>query len=221
MREIGDSETLYCIEVPYARKMLSQNSWDQIYHEHLSYMTLQAAAAMLSGSGLHLHSVKQYPIHCGTIVMMIRHDQSQSPPEPTVQTLLDEEVITAEHWRTLGKVAANQKQKLRSIIQDYRRQGKTVVGFGASAKSTVWVNACGLNRDHIQFICDNTPQKQYKFSPGSEIPIIDEGALMRELPDYAVCWAWNFMPEILKRQKPYLNHGGKFIVPVPEIRVVP
>lgn len=217
--EVGHSETLYVIEVPYAPDTIKMNSWDQIYHEHLSYFTLQAMQALLASTGLHVHRVIKYPIHGGAIAVMLRRDESEMPPSPLTQLRVDG--ITEYHWHSFALHAKDQQDSLRQLLQGYADDGKIVCGFGASAKSTVWINACKLNRKHIRFICDNTPQKQWKFSPGSEIPIVDEGALLRDLPDYAVCFAWNFMPEILEKQQRYISKGGKFIVPVPEIHIVP
>jgi hypothetical protein len=95
-----------------------------------------------------------------------------------------------------------------------------VAALGASAKSTVWINACGFTRKDIQFIADNTPQKQLTFSPGTEIPVVDEGAILRELPDYVVMFAWNFREEVLEKFERARSKGVKFIIPVPKIEVV-
>lgn len=217
--KVGHPQTLYVIEVPYAPDTIKIGSWDQIYHEHLSYFTLKAMNALLKDSGLHVHRVIKYPVHGGAIAVMLRRDESRVPVSGLTQIRSDD--VTEADWRTFAKVAAAQQASLRDLIEGLLAKGKTVVGFGASAKSTVWINACKLTRKHLRFICDSTPQKQWKLSPGSDIPIVDEGALLRELPDYAVCFAWNFMPDILKSQELYISKGGKFIVPVPEISIVP
>jgi hypothetical protein len=95
-----------------------------------------------------------------------------------------------------------------------------VAGLGASAKSTVWINACRFTRKEIAFIADTTPQKQYAFSPGTDIPVVDPGAILRELPDYVVVWAWNFIEEILANNKLARSQGVKFIVPIPKIEIL-
>ena len=218
---LGDKETIYCIEAPCAQDMIAMNSWDQIYHEHLSYLTIRAMNSAVDDTGLHIHSVQKYPIHGGAIVITLRRDESSVQPDVEAWGDLGAENVTVDTWLELAKRAKEHQTNLRGTIERLLAQGKTVVGFGASAKSTVWINACGLTRKHLRFICDSTPQKQWKFSPGSDIPIVDEGALMRELPDYAVCFAWNFLPEIIDRFQPWIKKGGKFIVPVPEIRFAP
>lgn len=218
---VGDRETIFCIEVPYAKDMLAINSWDQIYHEHLSYLTLKSVDALLENSDFHIHRIIRYPIHGGAIVLMLRRDASKESPDPESMRMVREESFSADEWKNLSQTATVQQKQLKSTIEELLSRGSTVAGFGASAKSTVWINACGLTRKHIRFICDSTPQKQFRFSPGSEIPIADEGALLRERPDYAVCFAWNFLPEIIEKQSLYLNQGGRFIVPVPDIRIAP
>jgi len=219
LKLVGRKDTLFCIEVPYAPDMLKMNSFDQIYHEHLSYLTVRSVNSLLDGSGLHIHNVRKYPIHGGAIVIFLRWDESDISPVLKTWSELISENVTAEDWKAFAARAKEQQQKLKATIEVLLAQGKTVVGFGASAKSTVWINACGLTRKHLRFICDSTPQKQYKLTPGTDIPIVDEGALLRELPDYAVCFAWNFLPEIQESQKVYIEKGGKFIVPVPEVKI--
>lgn len=221
LKSVGGKETIYVIEAPYTPDTIAMNSWDQIYHEHLNYLTIKSMRALLSGTGLHIHKVNRYSIHGGTVAIVLRRDESSVAPDVRDWVKTAEENFGEETWRSLAKRASTQQVRLRDCIEGIVDQGKTVAGFGASAKSTVWINAAGLTRRHIRFICDSTPQKQYKFSPGSEIPIVDEGALIRDLPDFAVCFAWNFMPEVLKNQSLYIKNGGRFIVPVPEISIVP
>jgi len=123
-------------------------------------------------------------------------------------------------WAEFASKAETNINDLRGEICRLVNDGKTVCGFGASAKSTVWVNACGFNHSHLKFICDSTPQKQWCCSPGTDIPIVDEGALLRDMPDYAVMFCWNFERECLERQQQWISKGGQFIIPVPSIRIV-
>lgn len=101
-----------------------------------------------------------------------------------------------------------------------KANGKRIAGYGASAKSTVMLNACKLDASHIDFICDATPFKQWKKSPGTGIPIVDEGALLREMPDYAIMHCWNYRSECTAKNQLYLDKGGKFVIPIPEVEVV-
>lgn len=213
--EMCGPQTVVAIEIPNAVDMLNGLQFDTIYHEHLSYMSVRAMEALVKNTGLHLAGVHQYTLHGGTFVLVLRTDQVAECIDTSTwasPSLLD--------WSRF-KDGANQKIKqMTDTVRVFRGIGKRVVGFGASAKSTVWLNACGFKKQDIQFITDNTPFKQGKFSPGTDVPIVDEGAILRDLPDYAIMFAWNYRNEILQTQAQYIQAGGKFIVPMPRIEII-
>jgi SAM-dependent methyltransferase len=215
---VSHKETLVCIETPYAGDTLERCEWDQCYLEHLSYLTLKSIRFLIKDTNFYLHRVIRYDIHGGTVLLMLRHKDSMA--KVAMDCFPIDDNITLQDWQNFAKRAKELQLDLRSKLDAFRILGNTVAGFGASAKSSVWINACGFTRKDIAFICDNTPQKQYKFSPGTDIPIADEGALLRELPDYTVMWCWNFASEVLATQKLYREKGGKFIIPIPEVTIV-
>ncbi len=208
-------ETIIAIEVPNFPDTVKKCEWDQIYHEHLSYMTVRAFDAALKGSNLHIHSTKKYTIHGGAIVLIIRRDDSDVTPIPE-----EPESVTLEELREFSQKAKDLTDKLRQCVINLVNDGKTVVGYGASAKATQWIQACGFTRKHIKFICDETPQKMYKTMPGSDIPVVDPGALTREIPDASVLFAWNFKAECINKERIFRKHGGKWIVPVPTLEII-
>lgn len=213
--------TLVVIECPYVVDLIKNVEFDTIYHEHLSYISLQAMSRLLDGSLFHLHKVMKFEVHGGAIVMMLRRNDSDVPISPSVFDFLIQEEIDLDSWRLFDAEAHKKIYDLKRLVaEQVYGEGKRVCGFGASAKSTVWINACGFTEQEIEFICDSTPQKQGRKSPGSGIPIVDESALVRTRPDYAVCFAWNFISDIVRTQKQYLDLGGKFIVPVPDMRII-
>lgn len=218
LEEVSNAETLICIEVPYAGDTLKNCEFDTIYHEHLSYLTIKSVQALLKDSWLHLHRVTWYPIHGGTLLLMLRTNDSVQQPYP--ETFIQNESITAADWRLLADTAREQIGRLKATVESLVAQKKRVAGLGASAKSTVWITACGFTRKEIAFIADATPQKQYTWSPGTDIPVVDEGAILRDLPDYVVMWAWNYRPEILSKFSLAREKGVRFIVPVPKIEIV-
>lgn len=217
---LSDKETLICIEVPYAVDQLRAGSWDQCYAEHLSYLTVKAMAYLIAASPFRLHRVIHYPIHGGAIMLMLRAKNSGILPHPSVGKAVVNENVTSDDWQLLNNAASRSIFTLRSLVDGFRVKGQKVVGYGASAKSTVWLNACKFDRRDISFVCDNTPQKLWTEIPGTNIPVVDEGALTREYPDYAVLFAWNFADEIIAKEKKFKEHGGKWIIPVPEVRVM-
>ncbi len=211
---LAQKETLVVIECPYVLDLLEGVEFDTIYHEHLSYLSLKAVQALLRHTPFHLHKVQKFPIHGGAIVLMLRRNDSAAYPDASVEEFLDRESITPEHWAQFAYIAREKMKQLDSFVMEQKAAGRLICGFGASAKSTVWVNACWFTRKHISFICDSTRQKWGCTSPGSDIPIVDEGALGREMPDFAVCFAWNFADEIMRTQSRYLQRGGRFIFPI-------
>jgi SAM-dependent methyltransferase len=216
LETVAHPKTLICIEVPYAGDTIKGCEFDTIYHEHLSYLTLEGVNALLADTSLRLHRVIPYKIHGGAILLMLRHkDRARSGDCEFAEN------ITADDWKRFAKEAHDQIDRLKATVETLRSQGKFVAGLGASAKSTVWINACHFTRKDIAFIADNTPQKQYTFSPGTDIPVVDEGAILRELPDYVILFCWNFLgPELLMKFALARSKGVKFIVPVPKIEIV-
>lgn len=214
---LAGKETVICIEVPYGVDTLANCEWDTIYHEHLSYLTLKSVVALLRDSNLRLCRVIRYAIHGGAIMLVIRSKNSDRGPDGELEKLLDEEKVTEETW---GEFVASSVASQEALTRAVRECAGNVAALGASAKSTVWINACGFTRHDIRFISDSTPQKWWTTTPGSDIPVTDEGALLRELPGHTVCFAWNFADEILQKQELYRSKGGKFIIPVPKLRVL-
>lgn len=213
-------DTLVCIEVPYAQDMIDSCEWDTVYAEHTSYLTVKAIQYLLDGSALKLQGIARFPVHGGVIGLLLRRRDSDKPRSGTVQQFLEGEHCAMADWKRFAAKAWSQISELRDLVRTLRQQGKTVVGYGASAKSTVWANACRFTKKDIAFITDNTVAKQYTKSPGTDIPIVDEGALTRELPEYAICFAWNYFSEIYEKEKIFRDKGGRWIVPTPKVRVV-
>lgn len=212
--------TLTCIEVPYVGDLLQNVQWDTIYHEHTSYLSIKAMVALLDKTKLYLHRIIRYPIHGGALMLMLRRRSFQQPADGSVQDMLEAEHVGEDAWRVFAKRVTGNIDSLWTVISNLVASGKSVAGFGASAKSTVCINACGFTRKEIRFITDTTPQKQYCTSPGSDIPIVDEGALLRELPDYALLFAWNYQAECIAKHQQYLSSGGHFIIPHPQVEII-
>jgi hypothetical protein len=217
---IAKPETLICIEVPWVMDMIKGKEFDTIYHEHLSYMNLGAMKMLLNGSPFHMHRVIHYPIHGGAIVIMLRRNDSKQPPHPSVETFMAAEKCDKSVWEVFESDCADLRNRVEATIHTLVSQGRTVAALGASAKSTVWIQSCGFTKEEIRFIGDTTPGKWYKLSPGTDIPVVDEGAILRDMPDYVLCFAWNYKAEILAKNDLARAKGIKFIFPVPEMSIV-
>lgn len=215
-----NKNTLVVIEVPYVLDLLKNVEFDTIYHEHTSYLSIKAMQFLLEDSPFQMHKVIRFPIHGGAICIMLRHRKSGIDPHDSVSQMLHSEQITEDDWNEFGMSAHAKIDNLRELVLKLKADKKSIVGYGASAKATVWLNSLKLSRDQVAFVCDSTSQKQNRFVPGADIPIVDPGALTRELPDYAICWAWNFFREIQTKEVLFREKGGKWIVPVPELKIV-
>lgn len=219
---VCQKDTLVCIEVPYVMDLLKEVQFDTIYHEHLSYLNVKAMVALLESTVFKLDHIQHFPIHCGAIVLYLRRRDYNGSADDSVAWYLDQENkgLNEDAWKKFDWDAKLNIMALKNKVTGLKADGKMVCGIGASAKSTVWVNACGFTRKQISFIADSTPQKQNKYSPGTDIPIVDEGAMIRDYPDYAVVFCWNFLSEVMAKNKTWMDRGGKFIVPVPTVRVI-
>lgn len=210
------------IEVPYCGDTLRGLEFDQCYHEHLSYLTLRAMAALLRRTRFEIVNIVRVSIHGGSIVLFLRKRGSPFPNRKIVEEFIEDENITVDDWKRFQTDCARKIKSLREVVERVVNHGKLVCGYGAAAKSTVWVNACKFRRTEVAFICDNTPQKQWKYSPGSDIPITDEGALLRDRPGYAILFAWAFTDEIISKNSQWIEGGGRFIVPTSEgVEILP
>lgn len=216
---LAGPDTIICIEVPYVMDQIERLSFDQIYHEHCSYLSIRAIKALLNAGPFCLKDIKHYTIHGGAIVLIIQRRSPELCASQQVLDYLEAERLSLATWEDFSAKSHNAIQKLRGLIKQLRKEGKRVVGFGASAKSTVWINAMGLTRQDLACVYDCTPGKWYRFIPGTDIPIVNQGAFFVDDPEYAVLFAWNFAEEIMDKNRKWMQGGGSFIVPIPEARI--
>lgn len=217
---VSHKETLVVLEVPYVLDFLNKAEFDTCYHEHLSYVSIKSVAALLEHSRFQIHKIIRFPIHGGAIAIMLRRRDRNTKPDKSVEEFIRGENITADDWLHFDHTSKSKITDLRGIVSKFISGGRTVCGFGASAKSTVLIQACGFTSEHVQFICDSTANKQGKLSPNTDIPIVCEAELLAKMPDYAIVFCWNFADEVIRRNREYLDRGGHFIIPIPEMRIV-
>jgi novobiocin biosynthesis protein NovU/D-mycarose 3-C-methyltransferase len=209
-------KTVVVIEVPDVRKVVSMCQFDTIYHEHLSYLSAHALLRLLEPTDFRVLDVWEYPIHCGSVAFVIAR-------RAMVGNTGWEEPDGWQHytWRTMQHSLHAIVGDLKMEIEYAKLKGKRVCAYGASAKSTVLLNSCGFTPRDVQFITDTTPSKQGCLSPGTGIPVVEPEELYSEKADIAIMTAWNYEREILEKERDFTTKGGKFIVPIPTVRVVP
>lgn len=213
-------KTLVCIEVPYAPDLLRRVEFDSIYQEHTSYLTIRSIISLLKNSPFHLHGVLRYGVHGGAVLLMLRHNDSGITPHLSADEMLAEEKVTELTWKDFAVRARIKIENLKKLVEELRGQGKIVSAFGASAKGSVLINACGFTKDDIAFVTDNSPLKPGRLVPGTDIPVIEEGEMLSQHPNYAIMTSWNYEQEILAKMSKWRSRGGKFIIPDYELRIV-
>jgi novobiocin biosynthesis protein NovU/D-mycarose 3-C-methyltransferase len=224
LEAVSHAETLIAFEVPYLVDFFEHTEYDTIYHEHLSYIPVRAIEALVKDSALMLSRVDHYPIHGGSILFHLRHRSSKAEPHESVAQALAKEsqmrLAEPATWANFAKRVNHIRAELPALLRQLKSQGKRIIGYGASAKGNTLLNTCGISARELDYIIDNTPFKQNKVAPGSWIPVRPPEMLLRDQPDYALLLAWNFAPEIIARETEYQKRGGRFIVPIPEPKIV-
>lgn len=219
LEKVSNSKTLIVFEVPYLEDMRRLNQFDTIYHEHLSYISVKSVLASLKESPFFLHRVDRCPIHGGSIALHIRHRGSGIEPDEGVREFLRMEdklgLNSPKSWQLFCSSVVAIKTQIRKLFDGFKLDGKSIIGYGASARGNTFISVCGIGSEDLGYIIDNTPFKQNKVTPGSWIPICPPENLLRDQPDYALILAWTFANEIISREQEYKNRGGRFIVPIP------
>ena len=205
--------TLVCIEVPYAPDLLARAEFDSIYSEHTSYLTIKSVAAAIKPFPFHLHGVLRYGIHGGAVLVMLRHNDSGIEPHLSADEMMAEENVTEATWNGFGQRAMEKIRALEVLVDGLHQDDSIVSAFGASAKTSMIINACGFTSKDIAFVSDNSPLKPGRLVPGTDIPVIEEGEMLSHHPDYAICGAWNYRTEVMIKTEKWRKRGGRFIFP--------
>jgi hypothetical protein len=221
---LDDAAGVAIMEVPYVEPMIQNLEFDTIYHEHLWYFSLTALDQCFARHDLVISDVELIPIHGGSLRIYAVPSQRRSERQSSVDCLLQREVergVTswAYYSQYEGRVQAL-AASLRNCLVDLKKNGKRIAGYGASAKGSTLLNYSGIGRDLLDYIVDRSSVKQGFYSPGTHLRILPPDKLMADRPDYVLMLVWNFLDEILAQQSAYLGTGGKFIVPIPEVRML-
>lgn len=212
-------------EFPHLFRLIIGNQFDTIYHEHFSYLSLTAVDSIFATNGLSVFDVEEHSTHGGSLrVFAQRSDTGSQARSTRVNELLQREamagMVAADFYTGFQAKTDNVKNDFITFLIEAKRQGKTVVAYGAAAKGNTLLNYCGIRVDLISFVVDRNPAKQGKYMPGSRIPIVDEPRLHQEKPDYVVILPWNLKAEVIEQIDYIRNWGGKFVTVVPHLEVL-
>lgn len=213
------------MEFPHLLRLMSENQFDTIYHEHFSYFSFLTVEKVFARHGLALFDVDELPTHGGSLRIYAKHMENNTRPITASVAKLKQQEREAglerlETYAGFAEQVRETKRQLLEFLIAAKRAGKTVVGYGAPAKGNTLLNYCGIRSDFIDYTVDRSPHKQNKFLPGTHIPIHHPDRIRETRPDYLLILPWNIKDEVMEQMADIRRWGGKFIVPIPRVEVL-
>jgi hypothetical protein len=214
------------MEFPHLQQLMEQNQFDTIYHEHFSYLSFTTVERIFRKHGLVLFDVEELPTHGGSLRIYARHVEDSGKPVSAAAISLREREIAKgfdrlETYAGFTEQVQETKRKLLEFLIGAKRAGKRVVGYGAPGKGNTLLNYCGIRQDFLDFTVDRSPHKHGRYTPGTHIPILHPDAIRVARPDYVLILPWNLREEISAEHGYIREWGGRFVVPIPEVTVLP
>jgi SAM-dependent methyltransferase len=224
MARLLKPEGVITLEFPHLERLIAENQFDTIYHEHFSYFSLITIERLAARHRLRLIDVEELPTHGGSLRVYVAHAASRRPVAQSVPALLAreralgfEDVAT---YASFGEQVRRTKRRLLAFLIQAKDQGKVICGYGAPGKGNTLLNYCGIGTDFLEFTVDRNPYKHGRFTPGMHIPIHGVEAIDARKPDYLLVLPWNLKDEIIQQMRHIADWGGKFIIPIPELAVL-
>jgi SAM-dependent methyltransferase len=225
MRMVLKSAGIATLEFPHLQNLLEQNQFDTIYHEHFSYFSFLTVRRIFRSHGLRIFDVEELPTHGGSLRIYVCHADSAELEAGAVEKLAERETALGydrpEIYARFHEQVQTVKRNLLRFLIDARESGKTVAGYGAPAKGNTLLNYCGIRTDLLAFTVDISPHKNGRFLPGTHIPIYNPDRLREVKPDYVLILPWNLKDEIVRQMADVPSWGGRFVVPIPQVEVLP
>jgi 2-polyprenyl-3-methyl-5-hydroxy-6-metoxy-1,4-benzoquinol methylase len=211
-------------EIQHLMKLMAENQFDTIYHEHFCYHTFTTLEKIFAAHGMILFDVEELPTHGGSLRIYACHAENSSQPisDRAIALRKGEQAAgfgSIERYTNFDEQVRETKRKLLDFLIAAKREGKTVVGYGAPGKGNTLLNYCGIRTDFLDYTVDRNPYKHGKFLPGTHIPIYPTSKIQETKPDYVLILPWNFKDEIMTQMSAIRDWGGKFVVPIPELTV--
>jgi hypothetical protein len=223
VKETLADDGVFQVQAIYLGSMVESNSFDNVYHEHVSYYTLRPLIRLFSRFDLEVFRTGFSPIHGGSLLVYVGHP-GRRPIDDSVARLLDEESRLGldrldAYVAWAGRVQAL-KEELRRMLSELKAAGKSIAAFGAPAKGNTLLNYCGIGPEILDYAAERAPLKIGLYTPGMHIPVVDEASVKDSPPDYFLMLPWNFKEELIAKNAEYRERGGRFIVPIPTPAIV-
>ena len=213
------------MEFPHLLRLVEDNQWDTIYHEHFSYFSFTTVAKVFEARGLRLFDVEELPTHGGSLRIYGCHADDPRPRHARAAELIEREARAGygspELYAGYGRRVAEEKRQILQLLIELKRDGKRIVGYGAPAKGNTLLNYCGVGTDMLDYTCDLNPHKQGQLLPGTHIPIRAPEALREDKPDVVLILPWNLKDEIIEQLSFIREWGGCFAARAPELQLLP
>lgn len=217
-------EGVITLEFPHLERLMAENQFDTIYHEHFSYFSLVTVEKMARRHRLKLIDVEELTTHGGSLRVYLAHEDASHHPSPAVAALHAREVekgfCDLATYASFAEQVKQTKRKLLAALISLKDEGKTIVGYGAPGKGNTLLNYCGIGTDFLDFTVDRNPYKHGRFTPGMHIPILPVEALAKAQPDYIFILPWNLKQEIVLQLSQSGMSRSKFIIPIPEVMII-
>jgi len=212
------------MEFPHLQRLIENNQFDTIYHEHFSYLSFVAVNRIFAHHGITLFDVEELSTHGGSIRIYGRHTEDESKPvTEAAKELLERErklgFESPEYYANFKEQVKETKRKLLEFLIQAKREGKTVVGYGAPGKGNTLLNYCGIRTDFLDYTVDRSPHKQGNYLPGTHIPVYAPEKIRETRPDYILILPWNLKKEISEQMSFAREWGARFVIPIPEVQV--
>lgn len=226
MKILLKPQGIITMEFPHLMRLMEQNQFDTIYHEHFSYLSFFTVEKVFAAHGLTLFDVEELFTHGGSLRIYARHaEDSSKPVGPRVAELRTREEAAGfarlETYSRFAEQVKETKRKLLEFLIHAKQSRKKIVGYGAPGKGNTLLNYCAIRTDFLDYTVDRSPHKQGKFCPGTRIPIYSPDRIRETRPDYLLILPWNLKDEIIQQTAYIREWGGQFVVPIPEVTIYP